>query len=270
MEDEPFDHSSFAKNRRRLLEHRVSRQFFEAVVGQARRRHLLSSSHFTVDGTLLEAWASMKSLRPRDQEDGPGDGNGYTPSNPDVDFKGQRRSNLTHFSRTDPEALMARKGLGKETKMCFAGHVLMENRHGLVVGLELTRASGISEREAATQMLKRLRERVRRRRLTLGADKGYDTQGFLGECEELRVTPHVARRESYWGSGLLARLATTPGYQVSQRKRKRVEEIFGWTKTVGISRKLRYRGVERNRLWVEMTMAAYNLVRMGKLVGAAA
>ncbi len=162
VEDEPFDHSSFAKNRRRLLEHRVSRQFFEAVVGQARRRHLLSSSHFTVDGTLLEAWASMKSMRPRDQEYGPGDGNGYTPSNPDVDFKGQRRSNLTHFSRTDPEALMARKGLGKETKMCFAGHVLMENRHGLVVDLELTRASGTSEREAATQMLKRLRERGQR------------------------------------------------------------------------------------------------------------
>ncbi len=270
VEDEPFDHSSFAKNRRRLLEHRVSRQFFEAVVGQARRRHLLSSSHFTVDGTLLEAWASMKSLRPRDQEDGPGDGNCYTPSNPDVDFKGQRRSNLTHFSRTDPEALMARKGLGKETKMCFAGHVLMENRHGLVVDLELTRASGTSEREAATQMLKRMRERVRRRRLTLGADKGYDTQDFLQACEELRVTPHVARRESYWGSALLARLATTPGYQVIQRKRKRVEEIFGWTKTVGMSRKLRYKGVERNRLWVEMTMAAYNLVRMGKLVGAAA
>ncbi len=270
VEDEPFDHSSFAKNRRRLLEHRVSRQFFEAVVRQARRRHLLSSSHFTVDGTLLEAWASMKSLRPRDREAGPGDGNGYTPSNPDVDFKGQRRSNLTHCSRTDPEAMMARKGLGKETKMCFSGHVLMENRNGLVVDLELTRASGTSEREAATVMLRRMRERVRHRRLTLGADKGYDTQNFLQACEELRVTPHVARRESYWGSALLARLATTPGYQVSQRKRKRVEEIFGWTKTVGGSRKLRYKGVERNKLWVEMTMAAYNLVRMGKLAGAPA
>ena len=270
VEDEPFDHSSFANNRQRLLEHRVSRQFFEAVVRQARRRHLLSSSHFTVDGTLLEAWASMKSLRPRDREAGPGDGNGYTPSNPDVDFKGQRRSNLTHCSRTDPEAMMARKGLGRETKMCFSGHFLMENRNGLVVDLELTRASGTSEREAATVMLRRMRERVRHRRLTLGADKGYDTQDFLQACEELRVTLHVARRESYWGSPLLARLATTPGYQVSQRKRKRVEEIFGWTKTVGGSRKLRYKGVERNRLWVEMTMAAYNLVRMGKLAGAPA
>ncbi len=248
----------------------MSRQFFEAVVRQARRRHLLSSSHFTVDGTLLEAWASMKSLRPRDREAGPGDGNGYTPSNPDVDFKGQRRSNLTHCSRTDPEAMVARKGLGKETKMCFSGHVLMENRKGLVVDLQLTRASGTSDRDAATVMLRRMRERVRHRRLTLGANKGYDTQNFLQACEELRVTPHVARRESYWGSALLARLATTPGYQVSQRKRKRVEEIFGWTKTGGASRKLRYKGVERNQLSVEMTIAAYNLVRMGKLAGAAA
>ncbi len=269
VEDEPLDHSSFAKKRRRLLERRVSRHFFEAVVRQARRRRLFSSNHFTVDGRLLEAWASMKSLRLREQEGGPGDGNGYTPSNPDVDFKGQRRSNQSHYSRTDPEALMARQGLGKETKMCFSGHVLMENRHGLVVDLELTRATGTSEREAATLMLRRTRQRTRRR-FTLGADKGYDTHDFLQACQELRVTPHVARRESYWGSALLARLATTPGYQVSQRKRKRVEEIFGWTKTVGGSRKLRYKRVERNRLWVEMTMAAYNLVRMGKLVGAPA
>src|ERR1039458_529627 len=194
VEDEPFDHSSFAKNRRRLLEHRVSRQFFEAVVRRARRRHLLSSQHLTVDGTLLEAWASMKSLRPRGQEDDPGDGNGYTPSNPDVDFKGQRRSNQTHYSPTDPEALMARKGMGKETKMCFSGHVLMENRHGLVVDLELTSATGTSEREAALRMLERMRQRVRRGRCTLGADKGHDTRDFIRECQGLRVTPHVAHR----------------------------------------------------------------------------
>jgi transposase len=223
VEDEPFDHSSFAKNRRRLLEHRVSRQFFEAVVRQARRRHLLSAQHFTVDGTLPEAWASMKSLRPRGQEDDPGDGNGYTPSNPDVDFKGQRRSNQTHYSPTDPEALMARKGMGKETKMCFSGHVLMENRHGLVVDLELTSATGTSEWEAALRMLERMRQRMRRRRCTLGADKGYDTRDFIRECQGLRVTPHVAHRESFWGSSVLAKLAPTPEYQVSQRKRKRVE-----------------------------------------------
>ena len=239
VEDEPFDDSSFAKNRKRLLEHRVSRQFFEAVVRQARRRHLLSAQHFTVDGTLLEAWASMKSLRPRGQTDDPGDGNGYNPSNPDVDFKGQRRSNQTPYSPADPEALMARKGMGKETKMCFSGHVLMENRHGLVVDLELTQASGTSKREAALLMLKRMHQRVRHRRCTLGADKGYDTRDFIHECQELRVIPHVARRESLWGSSLLAKLALTPEYQVSQRKRKRVEEIFGWTKTVGAGRKLR-------------------------------
>ncbi|HUY55251.1 MAG TPA: IS5 family transposase [Candidatus Nanopelagicaceae bacterium] len=171
VEDEPFDHSSFAKNRKRLLEHRVSRLFFEAVVKQARKRQLLSSQHFTVDGTLLESWASMKSLRPRSDDDQPGGSNGYTPSNPDVDFKGQRRSNETHFSPTDKEALMARKGKGKETRLCFCGHVLMENRHGLAVDVEFTRATGTSEREAALVMLRRMRQRVRRHRCTLGADK---------------------------------------------------------------------------------------------------
>jgi len=266
VEDEPFDHSSFAKNRRRLLEQRVSRQFFEAVVRQARRRHLLSSQHFTVDGTLLESWASMKSLRPRSDENKPGSTDGPGSSNPDIDFRGQRRSNETHFSPTDPEALMARKGMGKETRLCFAGHVLMENRHGLAVDLEFTRATGTSEREAALVMLRRMRQRVHRHRCTLGGDKGYDVRDFISSCQELRVTPHIARKDSYWGSAALAKLAQTPGYQVSQRKRKRVEEIFGWTKTVGGGRKLRYLGVERNRLWAEMTAAAYNLVRMSKLV----
>jgi transposase len=265
VEDEPFDHSSFAKNRRRLLEHRVSRQFFEAVVQQARRRHLLSSQHFTVDGTLLESWASMKSLRPRSDEDESGGPSGPGPSNPDVDFKGQRRGNETHFSPTDPDALMARKGKGKETRLCFAGHVLMENRHGLALDVELTTATGTSEREAALLMLRRMRQRVRRHRCTLGADKGYDVRDFVRDCQELRVTPHIARKDGYWGSPHLAQLARTPGYQVSQRKRKRVEEIFGWTKTVGGGRKLRYLGVERNRLWAEMTAAAYNLVRMSNL-----
>ena len=266
VEDEPFDHSSFAKNRKRLLEHRVSRQFFEAVVKQARKRHLLSSQHFTVDGTLLESWASMKSLRPRSDEDQPGGTNGYTPSNPDVDFKGQRRSHETHFSPTDKEALMARKGMGKETRLCFSGHVLMENRHGLAVDVELTQATGTSEREAALVMLRRMRQRVRRRRCTLGADKGYDGREFIASCQQLRVTPHIARKESYWGSSVLAKLAPTPGYRMSQKKRQRVEEIFGWTKTVGGGRKLPYKGVGRNQLWAEMTAAAYNLVRMSKLV----
>jgi transposase len=265
LEDEPFDHSSFAKNRRRLLEHSISRQFFEAVVRQARRRHLLSSQHFTVDGTLLESWASMKGLRPRSDGDKPGGAGGSGPSNPDVDFRGQRRANETHFSPIEPEALMARKGMGKETRLCFSGHVLMENRHGLAVDVELTRATGTSEREAALVMLGRMRQRVRRHRCTLGADKGYDVRDFIAACQALRVTPHIARRDSWWGSAVLAKLAPTPGYQVSQRKRKRVEEIFGWAKTVGGCRKLRYLGLERNRLWTEMTAAAYNLVRMSNL-----
>ncbi|MGH7691979.1 MAG: IS5 family transposase [Candidatus Dormibacteria bacterium] len=267
VEDEPFDHSSFAKNRKRLLEHRVSRQFFEAVVSQARRQHLLSSQHFIVDGSLLESWASMKRLRPRSDDDRSGGaGGGPEPSNPDVDFRGQRRSNETHYSPTDSEARMARKGLGKETRMCFAGHVLMENRHGLVVDLKFTRATGTREREAALLMLQRMRQRVRRHRCTLGADKGYDVRDFITACQGPRVTPHIARKESLWGSSVLAKLAPTPGYQVSQRKRKRVEEIFGWTKTVGGGRKLRYKGLDRNRLWAEMTAAAYNRVRMSKLL----
>ncbi|MGC2192361.1 MAG: IS5 family transposase [Candidatus Dormiibacterota bacterium] len=263
VEDEPFDHSSFAKNRKRLLEHRVSRQFFEAVVQQARRRHLLSSQHFTVDGTLLESWASMKSLRPR-KGDGPGTHPGGGGKNADVDFRGERRANETHYSATDPEARMARKGLGKETRLCFTGHVLMENRHGLAVDVELTPATGTSEREAAMAMLQRTR--TRRRGCTLGADKGYDTRDFVDRCREMGVAPHIAMRESWWANGHLARLQGTRGYQASQRKRKRVEEIFGWAKTVGGGRKLRYLGVERNRLWAELTAAAFNLVRMSNLV----
>ncbi|HUY53761.1 MAG TPA: IS5 family transposase [Candidatus Nanopelagicaceae bacterium] len=263
VEDEPFDHSSFAKNRERLLDHRVSRQFFEAVVAQAKRRHLLSSQHFTVDGTLLESWASMKSLRPR-RGDGPGTHPGGGGKNADVDFRGQRRANETHYSTTDPEARMARKGLGKETRLCFTGHVLMENRHGLAVDVELTPATGTSEREAAMTMLQR---RVGRwGRCTLGADKGYDTREFVDRCRAMGVAPHIAMRESWWANGHLARLQGTAGYQVSQRRRKRVEEIFGWAKTVGGGRKLRYLGVERNRLWVELTAAAFNLVRMSNLV----
>ncbi|MGH9072476.1 MAG: IS5 family transposase, partial [Acidimicrobiales bacterium] len=265
LEDEPFDRSSFAKNRKRLLRHRVSRQFFEAVVEQARRHHLLSSRHFTVDGTLLESWASMKSLRPR-HADGPGAHPGGGSKNQDVDFRGERRSNETHFSPTDPEAQMARKGLGKETRLCFQGHVLMENRSGLAVDLELTQARGTSEPAAAVAMVQR---RIgRRRHCTLGADKGYDTRTFVDQLRAMKVAPHIAMRQSWWANGYLARLQGTPDYLVSQRKRKRVEEIFGWAKTIGGGRKLRYLGVERNRLWMELTAAAYNLVRMSKMLEA--
>jgi transposase len=255
-----FDASTFSKNRQRLLEHDVARQFFEAVLAEARQRDLLSDEHFTVDGTLLEAWASLKSVRPRDDEGGPW-GGGF--KNPDVDYRGERRRNETHASTTDPEALLARKGRGKETKLCFAGHVLMENRNGLVVDVTLTQATGRAEREAAVRMLDRLPRK--KRRLTLGADKGYDTREFVADLRKRKVTPHVAQNQSGRRSAIDGRTTSHGGYKVSQRLRKRVEEIFGWAKTVGGGDKLRYIGVARNRLWAELMAAGYNLVRMVRI-----
>lgn len=258
--DPAFDHSTFSKNRARLLEHEVARRFFAAVVGEARRRKFLSEDHFTVDGTLLEAWASMKSIRPRDGGGAPqGEG-----KNPTVDFRGEQRSNVTHGSTTDPEARLARKGPGREAKLCFSGHVLMENRNGLVVDVMVTQATGRAEREAALEMLDRV---PGTRRITVGADKNYDTFDFVAECREMNVTPHVACRLF---SNLGRRITRHPGYGLSQRVRKRVEEIFGWIKTVGGGRKLRYLGVARNQLWAELTAAAYNLVRIARLAMAAA
>jgi len=258
--DPAFDHSTFSKNRARLLEHEVARRFFAAVVGEARRRKFLSEDHFTVDGTLLEAWASMKSIRPRDGGGAPqGEG-----KNPTVDFRGEQRSNVTHGSTTDPEARLARKGPGREAKLCFSGHVLMENRNGLVVDVMVTQATGRAEREAALEMLDRV---PGTRRITVGADKNYDTFDFVAECREMNVTPHVACRLF---SNLDRRITRHPGYGLSQRVRKRVEEIFGWIKTVGGGRKLRYLGVARNQLWAELTAAAYNLVRIARLAMAAA
>jgi transposase len=260
-----FDASTFSKNRQRLLDHDVARQFFAAVLAEARQRELLSDDHFTVDGTLLEAWASMKSVRPKGDAGGPsgkGDGNGF--KNPDVDYRGEKRSNETHASRTDPQALLMRKGLGKETKLCYAGHVLMENRNGLVVDWELTQATGFAERQAALALLDR-RGRKRGQRLTLGADKGYDTQEFVAELRRRRVTPHVAQNQSGRRSAIDGRTTSHGGYKVSQRLRKRVEEIFGWVKTVGGGRKLRYIGLANNQLWAGLTAAAYNLVRLGRI-----
>ena len=253
-----FDASTFSKNRQRLLEHDVARLFFEAVLAEARQRDLLSDDHFTVDGTLLEAWASLKSVRPRDDQDGPPSG-GF--KNPDVDYRGERRTNETHVSTTDPEALLARKGRGKETKLSYAGHVLMENRNGLIVDIELTRATGRAEREAALRMLDRL-PRKRCRRISLGADRGYDTQEFVEELRKRKVTPHVAQNQSGRRSAIDGRTTSHGGYKVSQRIRKRVEEIFGWAKTTAGGDKLRYIGLARNALWTELTAAGYNLVRI--------
>jgi len=253
--DPAFDASSFSKNKARLLEHQVAREFLTAVVAEARRRKLLSEDHFTVDGTLLEAWASLKSIHPNDSGEPPKQGD----RNPDVDFRGEPRTNDTHQSSTDPEARLARKGAGKEAKLCFAGHVLMDNRTGLVVDVTVTRATGTAERDTALDMIEKV---PGSRRITVGADKGYDTRDFVTACREMNVTPHVARRR--W-SIVDKRTTRHAGYQFSQRVRKRIEEIFGWVKTVGGGRKLRYKGVERNQLWAELTAAAYNLVRMAKL-----
>ena len=255
-----FDASSFSKNRQRLLDHDVARQFFQAVLVEARQRDLLSDDHFTVDGTLLEAWASLKSVQPRDGDDSPGGGF----KNPDVDYRGQKRSNQTHVSRTDPQARLARKGPGRETKLSYMGHVLMENRNGLVVEWELTQATGIAEREAALQMLDRL-PRQSKQRITLGADKGYDAREFVAELRQRRVTPHVAQNQSGRRSAIDGRTTSHGGYRVSQRVRKRVEEIFGWVKTVGGGRKLRYIGLEANQLWAGFTAAAHNLVRLARI-----
>jgi len=281
VSDPAFDHSSFAKNRRRLLEHAVSRAFFEAVLVQAGQQQLLSNDHFTVDGTLLESWASIKSFKPRGPNLGgqrkPKEGRrrgGGPPAgaaggrNPEVDFRGQQRSNQTHCSTTDSDARLARKGNGREAKLSLAGHVLMENRSGLVVDVEINSPSGNAEREAAQKMLRRTRKG--QRRLTLGGDKGYDTREFVAACRELKITPHVAQNQTGLRSAIDDRTVNHPGYLVSQRLRKRVEEIFGWWKTVAGGRKLRYLGLKRNQLWAELTCAAYNLVRMSNLCPASA
>ena len=256
--DPVFDHSTFSKNRDRLLEHDVAGRFFEAVRREARRRHLLSSEHFTVDGTLLEAWASLKCVQPRDDNGGPP----TTGKNPDVDFRGQQRRNETHASTTDPDARLARKGNGQETKLAYAGHVLMENRHGLIVDIVLTQADGHAERRAALDMLDR---QERPPRVTLGADKGYDTADFIAGCRERGVTPHVAQHTTNRRSRIDGRVTRHAGYAVSQRVRKRVEEIFGWIKTIGGGRKLRYIGLARNALWATLTGAAFNLIRMANI-----
>ena len=258
--DHSFDHSVFSKNKQRLLDADVAREFLLQIVAQAREQRLLSEEHFSVDGTLLEAWASVKSFRSRDEEP-PSEGGGR---NPEVDFQGEWRSNETHRSTTDPEARLARKGKGKEARLCFGAHVLMDNREGLVVDVRLTPANGTGERDAALEMLASVPGTGR---ITVGADRGYDTRGFVRECRKLRVTPRVARKQR---SAIDGRTALHEGYRLSQQARKRIEEVLGWVKTVSGGRKLRYCGVARNRLWVELTLAGYNLVGLAKLTAVAA
>lgn len=260
ISDRAFDHATFSKNRERLLKHAVAEQFLAAVTQEAQRRQLISDDHFTVDGTLLQAWASLKSVRPRDAGAPPGQRGGR---NPDVDFHGQQRRNDTHVSRTDPEARLARKGPGQETRLCYAGHVLMENRHGLILDVHVSQATGTAERDAALVMLDR--RRTAGKRATLGADKGYDTRAFVRALREREVTPHVTQNTSGRRSAIDGRTTRHAGYAVSQRIRKRVEECFGWIKTTGNGRKLRYIGLAKNQLWATFTAAAYNLVRMANI-----
>jgi transposase len=261
--DEPvWDVTVFTKNRERLLKGEVAAAFFAAVLAQARQRGLLSDEHFTVDGTLIEAWAGQKSFKCKGQPDSttpPDD-----PGNPSVDFHGEQRRNDTHQSTTDAQALLARKGKGKESKLSYAGHVLMENRHGLAVNCRVTQATGRAEPEAALAMVEEL---PGWHRVTLGADKGYDRKELVQDMREHRVTPHFARKPT---SIIDQRTTRHPGYAVSQRKRKRVEEIFGWLKTVGGLRKTRHRGVARVDWIFSFALAAYNLVRMRNLVPAPA
>ncbi|NHH97805.1 Mobile element protein [Candidatus Nitrosotalea sp. FS] len=256
-----FDHSTFSRNRARLLEHEVAGEFFRAVVEQARGLKLLSDEHFTVDGTLVEAWASLKSFKRKDASpsEPPDD-----PGNPTVNFHGERRSNATHQSTTDPEAQLAKKGAGKEAKLCYSANALMENRHALLVDFQVEPADGYAERRAAIAMVD---ERLPgRRRVTLGGDKGYDTSDFVADCRALAITPHVARNQARrGGSALDARTVRHPGYSVSQWIRKQVEEAFGWMKTIGGLRKTRYRGRERVQMHAYLVAAAYNLIRIAKL-----
>lgn len=267
MDDESFDASTFSKNRDRLLEHDVAQKFFDAVVRQARGENLLSDDHFTVDGTLIEAYASLKSFKKKEERKANDDED--DPGNPTVNFHGEKRSNQTHESATDPEAKLYKKGPGKEAKLTFAAHALMENRNGLLVDFRLTPSVGVTETEASLQMLKR-QARKRVRPATLAGDKGYHTRGFVTSLRDRGIRPHIAMQDGRTTPGLDGRTTRHIGYQVSQRIRKRVEEIFGWAKTIGGLRKTRFRGVERNQLLTYLVGATYNLLRMANLSPAAA
>jgi transposase len=264
--DQPaFDATTFSKNRRRLLDHDIADEFFAAVVTQAKLRRYISSEHFSVDGTLLEAWASHKSFKPKDPDGGPGDpgepsGGGR---NAEASWHGQRRSNETHASTTDPDARLYRKSSNTAAVLCYSGHVLMEHRNGLLIDAELTTASGYAERDTAIVMLARQPDRAGRR--TVAADKGYDTAGFVAEARDLGFTPHVAQHTTKRRSAVDGRTTRHGGYDVSMRIRKRIEESFGWLKTTGGCRKLRFIGLERNRASFKLTAAVYNLVRIANL-----
>ena len=261
IDEAAWDHSTFSKNRERLLEGDMAAKFLAAVLAEPRVKKLLSTDHFSVDGTLIEAWASMKSFRPKDGSDNPPEGGGR---NAEANFHGQKRSNETHASTTDPDARLYRKGPGKEAKLSFIGHGLMENRSGLLVDACLTRADGHAERVAALHMIEPLADRSCT--ITLGADKAYDAEDFVNELRSLRVRPHVAQNNNGRSSVIDGRTTRHGGYAISQRLRKRIEEAFGWIKTVAGQEKTKLRGLDRVGFAFTFAAAAYNLVRLPKLL----
>lgn len=265
MDDAVWDATVYSKNRERLLRGEVAEGFFREVLGIAKQQDLLSDEHFTVDGTLIEAWAGQKSFKRKDagEDSAPPD----DPGNPTVDFHGEKRSNQTHESKTDRDARLYRKSKSSEAKLAYLGHVLMENRNGLVVDAMVTQADGKAERDAALLMAWQI---PGAQPVTLGADKNYDTRALVGDLRPMAVTPHVAQNNSSRASAIDARTTRHAGYAISQKKRKRVEEIFGWMKTVGLMRKARHRGHERVGWMFTWVAAAYNLVRIRNLIGAAA
>ena len=267
IDDPVWDHSSFSTNRDRLLDGEIAAKFLAAVLSQPRVKRLLSSQHFSVDGTLIEAWASLKSFKPKDHpsEDGGNPSSGGR--NRPADFRGKKRSNETHRSTTDPDARLYRKGPGMEAKLCFIGHGLMENRSGLIVDARLTRVSGHAERFAALDMVQNVADHPCA--ITLGADRGYDAADFVEELRPLNVRPHVAQNTSGRRSAIDKRTTRHPGYGKSQPVRKRIEEAFGWIKTVAGLRKTKLRGIAKVDWAFTFAAAAYNLVRLPKLVGAA-
>jgi transposase len=255
MDDTVWDHSVFSKNRDRLLNTEVVSLFFSSIRDQAKQKDLISDEHFTVDGTLLEAWASMKSFRPKDDNDNDDPGR-----NPTVDFKDQKRTNTSHASKTDPDARLCKKAKGQQAKLCYMGHALMENRNGLVVDTRVTVANGTAEREAALEMLS---EVPGNHRITVGADKGYDTTDFVEQCRWWKATAHVSKKKR--GSAIDGRTTRHEGYRISLKIRKRVEEVFGWLKTIGCLGKLHHRGRERIGAIFILGTAAYNLIRIRNL-----
>jgi transposase len=262
IDDPVWDHSTFSKNRDRLLDADVAAKFLEAVLRHPKVKGFLSDDHFSVDGTLVEAWASMKSFRSKDgRDDPPAPGR-----NGERDFHGEKRANDTHESKTDPDAKLYKKARGREAKLCFMGHALIENRHGLVVQADATAANGTAEREAALAMINRHAPGTSNP-LTLGADKAYDASGFVADLRQMCVRPHVAQKAN--SSAIDGRTTRHAGYAVSQRKRKLVEEVFGWGKTIAGLAKMKVRGLPRVRFKFTFAMAAYNLIRMPRLLAAA-